>query len=57
MISPLLTYIGIGNVSSVAYMTDVCRATDKKERTPILVGFSMAQQVRIKCSIFPNKTV
>ena len=41
---------GIGNVSSVAYLTDVCRATSKSERAPILVGFNIAQQV-INCSL------
>ena len=36
---------GIGNVATVALFTDVCRATSKEERTPILVSFNIAQQV------------
>ncbi len=38
---------GIGNVIGVALTTDVCRATTKEERTPIIVGLNIAQQVRI----------
>ncbi len=47
---------GLGNVIGVALMTDVCRATSKEERTPILVGFSISQQVGLllgpACNLF-----
>ena len=50
---------GIGNVIAVALLTDVCRATTKEERTPILVGFNIAQQIGLlfgpACNLFLRK--
>lgn len=47
---------GVGNVASVALMTDVTRATSKEERTSVLVSFSIAQQVGLlfgpACNLF-----
>jgi MFS family permease len=47
---------GVGNVASIGLMADVCRVTTLKERTPVLVGFNIAQQLGLlfgpACNLF-----
>ena len=51
--SPLTVFLsrliaGVGNVSTVALVTDVTRSTSREERTSVLVLFNVAQQVRLE---------
>ena len=44
----MILILGLGNVSTIALVTDVTRATSKDERTPVLVFFNITQQVNKK---------
>lgn len=47
---------GLGNASFIVFTTDVCRATNPDERTPVLLLFNVAQQLGLllgpACNLF-----